>query len=472
MGWSHVERDVKGGYLRRHEAKLAFIHRLSDALIILASLAVAMRLTGAGGSDRYAFMGACGVALFQMFAQSNDLYRSWRIARIRHELGQLAWVWGLTVLALMAVDTLYPAVGHYEPRVAYLWYGLVLVALGGSRIGLRVVSRTLREQGFNTRQVAILGCNDLGRRVAGRIRSAAWMGLRLEGFFDDRCRSGRAQGEDLHGDSEALLERARRGEVDMVFITLPLRAEARVAELVSRLSDTTATVYVVPDFLVFELLHGCWGFLGDIPVVSVHDSPFNGVSGWVKRAEDIVLASFALALFALPMVVITLAIRWDSPGPVFFRQRRYGLDGREIRVWKFRTMTVCEDGDRVPQARRDDPRVTRVGRWLRRTSLDELPQLFNVLKGEMSLVGPRPHAVAHNEQYRRLVRGYMLRYKVPPGMTGWAQVNGWRGETDTLDKMAKRVEHDLYYIQNWSLWLDLKILALTLVRGFKNAGAY
>ncbi|SDX51503.1 putative colanic acid biosysnthesis UDP-glucose lipid carrier transferase [Pseudomonas syringae] len=192
----------------------------------------------------------------------------------------------------------------------------------------------------------------------------------------------------------------------------------------------------------------------------------------MKRAEDIVLSSLILLLIALPLLLIAIAIKLTSPGPVLFRQRRYGLDGRSIMVWKFRSMSVQENGDVVHQATRNDARVTPLGGFLRRTSLDELPQFFNVLYGDMSIVGPRPHAVAHNEQYRKQVSGYMLRHKVKPGITGWAQINGWRGETDTLDKMRMRIEFDLEYIERWSIWLDLKIILLTLFKGFLNKNAF
>jgi putative colanic acid biosynthesis UDP-glucose lipid carrier transferase len=212
--------------------------------------------------------------------------------------------------------------------------------------------------------------------------------------------------------------------------------------------------------------------VGDIPTVSIHETPFYGVDGWVKRVEDIVLSSVILALIAIPMLIIATGVKFSSPGPVIFRQRRYGLSGQEIEVWKFRSMTVCENGDDVRQATKCDPRITAFGAFLRRTSLDELPQFINVLQGRMSIVGPRPHAIAHNEEYRKLISGYMLRHKVKPGITGWAQINGWRGETESLDKMRNRVEHDLTYIRNWSLWLDIKIILVTALKGFCGKNAY
>jgi putative colanic acid biosynthesis UDP-glucose lipid carrier transferase len=241
-----------------------------------------------------------------------------------------------------------------------------------------------------------------------------------------------------------------------------MRAEERIRDVLGRLGNTTASVYIVPDFFVFELLHARWTNINGLPAVSVFENPLYGVDGLAKRAADLVFGLLLLAAFTLPMLVIGAFIKFTSPGPVFFRQRRYGLDGREILVWKFRTMTCCDDGPNVAQATRDDDRITPLGRLLRRTSLDELPQLLNVIQGSMSLVGPRPHANAHNEQYRSLIDGYMLRHKVKPGITGLAQVSGYRGETETLDKMEQRIACDHQYIREWSFWMDLKILAKTL----------
>jgi len=242
--------------------------------------------------------------------------------------------------------------------------------------------------------------------------------------------------------------------------------------VLQKLGNTTASVYIVPDFFVFQLLHSRWTDINGLPVVSVFENPFYGVDGILKRLSDFVLASIALAFAGLPMFVIACLVKLTSRGPVIFRQRRYGLDGREILVWKFRTMRVCEDGPQLVQAKKNDARVTPLGAVLRRTSLDELPQLFNVLEGSMSMVGPRPHASAHNEQFRLLIQGYMLRHKVKPAITGLAQVSGWRGETDTLEKMACRIECDHQYIREWSLWMDITILFRTFFVVFSRKNAY
>jgi putative colanic acid biosysnthesis UDP-glucose lipid carrier transferase len=302
------------------------------------------------------------------------------------------------------------------------------------------------------------------------------MGLKLVGFFDDRPEPrsptipadlGRREGT-----IQDLVDQARAGTIDRIYITFPMRAEERIRRVLDMLGDTTASVYVVPDFFVFQLLHSRWTDILGLPVVSVFENPFYGIDGVAKRLSDLCFGGVLLALAAVPMAVIAATIKLTSPGPVFFRQRRYGLDGREIRVWKFRTMCVCEDGPQAVQAKRDDPRVTRLGAILRKTSLDELPQLFNVMDGSMSLVGPRPHPNALNDEFRRQIEGYMLRHKVKPGITGLAQVNGWRGETDSPERMQKRIEFDHRYIREWSLWMDIKILAKTVIVVLSRKNAY
>jgi putative colanic acid biosynthesis UDP-glucose lipid carrier transferase len=244
-----------------------------------------------------------------------------------------------------------------------------------------------------------------------------------------------------------------------------------MSELMNALRDTTASVYFVPDAFAFDVIQARLVEINGMPALSVCDTPFHGLDAILKRTTDLVLAGIGLLLVSPVMVVVGIAVKITSRGPMLFRQRRYGLNGEEIIVYKFRSMTAAEDGHQVTQATRFDPRVTPVGRFIRRTSLDELPQLFNVLQGRMSLVGPRPHAVAHNEMYRKLISGYMIRHKVRPGITGLAQVNGLRGETETLDKMSERVRYDLEYLRHWSPWLDVIILFKTVamaIRGSQN----
>ena len=331
------------------------------------------------------------------------------------------------------------------------------------------------EKGYNVRSFAIVGCNDLGIQLARNVKKTPSLGLKLLGYYDDRPEERTsALPDDVEkqlGKIEDLIVAAKAGEVQVVFITLPMRAEARIRSVIQELADTTASVYIVPDLFVFQLLNSRWSDIEGVPVVSVFENPLFGVDGMVKRVLDLGIATAALTVAAIPMAIIALAVKLTSKGPILFKQKRYGLDGREIDVWKFRSMKVCENGAKVTQAKKNDSRLTPIGGFLRKSSLDELPQIFNVLAGKMSLVGPRPHANAHNEFYRTQIDGYILRHKVNPGMTGLAQVNGCRGETETLDKMEKRVFFDHQYIREWSIWLDLKIIMKTFLVVFSRQNA-
>jgi len=365
----------------------------------------------------------------------------------------------------------------YSRGVSFLWFVVAPVLLCGSRVAVRTVLHNLRAMGRNRRRVVIAGSTPDAERLAKEIELSPWLGLKLEGVFDDRTPDRRYHIDRpdcaVLGNFDDLLRRARAGEFDIVYVGLPLRAEKRYAGLIRDLADSTVSTYMIVDSFSFSFLRARWGQVGRMPVVGIHDTPFEGIVGWLKRLEDLVLGSMILALIALPMVAIAIGIKVTSRGPIFFRQYRYGLFGKRIRILKFRTMSVMEDGPRVVQAKKNDPRVTtRLGRFLRRTSLDELPQFLQVITGELSIVGPRPHAIAHNEEYRALIDGYMLRHIVKPGITGWAQVNGWRGQTEELNKMQKRVQYDLEYIRDWSLLWDLEIIFRTVFGSKKSRNAW
>ncbi|MDE2586121.1 MAG: undecaprenyl-phosphate glucose phosphotransferase [Betaproteobacteria bacterium] len=317
------------------------------------------------------------------------------------------------------------------------------------------------------------GC-ELARKLADGIAESPQNGIRVAGFFDDRAADRLPAGSrrDILGGLSDIAAYAKQHHVDLIYITLPMTSQPRILKLVDELRDTTASIYFVPDIFLFDLIQARMDTLGGLPVVAVCETPYYGVNALIKRSSDLVLAGAILLLIAPVMLAIAIAIKRDSPGPVIFKQRRYGLDGREIIIYKFRSMTVCEDGGEIRQASRDDCRVTKLGAFLRATSLDELPQFINVLQGRMSVVGPRPHAVAHNELYRKLINGYMIRHKVKPGITGWAQINGLRGETTSVERMSARIEYDLAYLRNWSLLLDLKIICKTPMVVLKRENAY
>jgi putative colanic acid biosysnthesis UDP-glucose lipid carrier transferase len=327
------------------------------------------------------------------------------------------------------------------------------------------------KSGRSGRTAVIVGSGDIGQHLADQLRHVQHSGVQLLGFFDNFGAADVPTKHDLLGKLDKLADYVRLRRVDIVFITAPISDE-RLEDLIQGLQDTTACVYFVPNILMFNLMRARTHQINGIPLIAIWESPLYDLQSDVKRLIDIAIAGIVLMLIFPLLVVISIAVKLSSPGPIIFKQRRYGLHGQEIVIYKFRSMTVMEDGVHVAQAKRNDDRVTKVGAFLRKTSLDELPQFINVLQGRMSVVGPRPHAISHNETYRKIINGYMLRHKMKPGITGWAQVHGFRGETDTLDKMRRRVEYDLEYFKNWSLALDLQIIFRTALIFFHSPNAY
>jgi putative colanic acid biosysnthesis UDP-glucose lipid carrier transferase len=468
----------KGGILRGHEDLVHAFQRILDGVwIVLAHYFAAIAYwKGAPWLPTMTAASAIAVVVFNTIAEFNGLYRQWRSERISREIWEVCTTWLFIPPAVFFYYFATKTSGDVSRMVSAGWFLGAPLLLCASRVGGRLIVRHMRAQGRNLRNVAVLGATPSAEKLCDSVAERPWMGMRLFGIYDDRSQARRHQFKTEHcpysGGVDDLIRDARDGKVDLVYIALPLRAEARVGEVLRALADTTATVYLMADFFTYDLLHARWTELGSLPMVSIYDSPFRGAAGWLKRLEDLVLGTIILAIIAVPLIAVAIAVKVTSKGPVFFRQRRYGLNGKEIRVLKFRSMTVTEDGPVVKQATKDDKRITPIGKIIRRTSLDELPQFLQVITGEMSIVGPRPHAVAHNEEYRALIHGYMLRHKVKPGITGWAQVNGWRGETDDIVKMEKRVQHDLEYIQNWHLLWDIKIILLTLFGSKKSHNAY
>ena len=464
------------GTLRKHEAWVSSFQRLADVAVIVFAQLLSRWLHNERWGEETMTITVLGLLAYGFAAEVTGLYRPYRMETVAREIKDTLVSWIPVPLTLLAFWFFTKTSTHYSRVAASMWFVLAPIMLCALRATARIGLRILRAQGHNTRRVAILGCTKDAERLAGALDELPWLGLDLQGVYDDRSEKRRYTAKhpkcNVLGTSADLIEKCRKGLIDVVYVALPLRAELRTAAMLSDLADTTVTVYMVADFLYYNLMRAHWSQVGGIPVVSVHNSPFEGVVAWVKRLEDLVIGSMIVLLTLIPMACIALAIKVSSPGPIFFRQWRYGLCGKKIRILKFRTMTVCEDGPSVQQVSRNDSRVTSIGRFLRRTSLDEFPQFLQVLTGELSLVGPRPHAVAHNEQYRSLIHGYMLRHMVKPGITGWAQVNGWRGETAELDKMEQRVKHDLEYIRNWNLFLDLKIIFLTIFGSKKDRNAY
>jgi putative colanic acid biosynthesis UDP-glucose lipid carrier transferase len=383
-----------------------------------------------------------------------------------------SWISLLVILALCGYAT--RSLGFFSTDVL-LWWAVLTPALQWLAVfagrGLLRWNAALPQNG---RSAVVIGAGALGVKVSRALVARGMTGVQFAGFFDDRT-DDRVHEDAAPARLGSLRDAAtfvRGNGIHEVYITLPLGSQPRIVELLEQVQGTTASVFYVPDVFGISIIQGRLQDMNGVPVVGICETPFTGTNSLVKRVSDLVLASLILLLISPVLLVLAIGVKLSSPGPILFKQRRNGLDGGEITVWKFRSMTTQDNGDVVPQAQRNDPRITAFGAFIRRTSLDELPQFFNVLQGSMSIVGPRPHAVAHNEQYRQLIKAYMVRHKVKPGITGWAQVNGHRGETDTIEKMQARVEYDLAYLRNWSLGLDLQIIARTVKLVFFDRQAY
>src|SRR5437667_636511 len=393
---------------------------------------------------------------------------------LRGLAGDVLASWTMIVALLLVLGWATQTLGRFDQRVSLAWVRVTPVALFSAHLlGPVALSRLLAAEGMQ-RIAVIAGGGELGCKLAERIRSALFLGIRFAGYFDDRgpARMRSIGAGEFLGSLSELAGYAKTHRVDLIYITLPMASQPRILRMLDELRDTTASIYFTPDIFLADLIQARMDTIGDMPVVAVCETPFYGFNGLIKRASDLVLAALIMLLISPLLLAIAIGVKLSSPGRVLFKQRRYGLDGREIVVYKCRTMCALEDGNVVRQATRNDPRVTWFGAFLRRYSLDELPQFVNVLQGRMSVVGPRPHAVAHNEAYRKLIPGYMLRHKVRPGITGLAQVRGLRGETDTLDKMEARIECDLEYLRDWSLSLDLEILFKTANVVLRRSGAW
>ena len=412
---------------------------------------------------------------FLYCAEIFSAYRSWRAGKFRN---MVLCAWGALFAAfsvLLVISFAFKFTGSLSRIGLGLWFLLSITYLYAWRFVVHLYKRHRRKLGLNLRNVAIIGATESAVNLYNEISKNDELGFNFLGFYDDRQPERLFENSTKHdvaGRIQNAVDAARDGDISVLYIALPMKADKRIADILRQLGDTTVDVHIIPDFLISNLIHARIEHVGDVDTLSVFESPFIGAREFIKRTEDIIVASIILMLISPILIAIAFAVKFTSKGPVIFKQDRYGLDGRKIKVWKFRSMSVTENSSVVTQATKNDARITPLGGFLRRTSLDELPQFINVLKGDMSIVGPRPHAVAHNEEYRKKVEFYMLRHKAKPGITGWAQINGWRGETDTLDKMEKRVEFDLHYIKHWSLWFDIKIIFMTIFKGFKNANAY
>ncbi len=454
-------------------AVLAGLQSVMPALVAVGSLYVTIVFFGIvfdRSSEAIIIVAVLCLILIQAPREVSTQLTSARLSSIT----DVIFRWLLLLAVMLAIGYVTKSLHEYPRRIFLTWAVVTPIALIFSTLAMQEVMHHFLMNAFDNRSAIFAGYNNSSLELARRLTSNPAMRLEVSGFFDDRSsdRLGMEADAKLIGSLSDLSAYVKEHGTDVIFIALPIRHVKRVMNLLDDLRDTTASIYYVPDVFVFDLIQARSGEIHGIPVVAMCETPFYGYRGVTKRLTDIVLSVVILLLFLPLLLLISILVKASSPGPVIFKQRRYGLDGQEIAVYKFRTMTVTEDGAQIKQASKTDNRITRIGGILRRASLDELPQLINVLQGRMSLVGPRPHAVAHNEEYRKLIKGYMVRHKVLPGITGLAQVNGCRGETSQLEEMEARVNYDLDYLRRWTPMLDIKIILLTAVKVFRDDKAY
>ena len=441
--------------------------QLIDILIIVGVFYAAHLLREITFSTNEFYLIISTLVIYVLLANLQRLYSLETISYFLVNTKNLIKVWlSVCFLIILAIFASKEA-ENFSRLIIISWMITVPIVLLLSRWLMALLRMNGRADKIN---LAVVGNNAASDNFLNHLQQLKWSWVTLYGLYDFAPNPLRASNQ-TQAISEMMIA-IKAGDINAVYIALPIHNENKLEQLLIDLADTTVSVYIIPDLFVTSIMKSNWSQFAGLPIVNVYTAPFIGLNGLMKRLLDIVLSSLILAVIWPLMLIIALAIKLTSKGPVLFKQRRYGLDGSVIRVWKFRTMSVCEDGPQLAQAQKNDVRVTPLGKYLRKASLDELPQFFNVLQGCLSVVGPRPHANAHNEDYRKRIKGYMLRHKVKPGITGLAQVNGWRGETDTLVKMEKRVEYDLEYIQNWSVGLDLKIVFLTILHGFYDKNAY
>ena len=384
----------------------------------------------------------------------------------------LNWMWIASLLFITGWATGY--LREFSNKALWAWLWAAPLTELTFCAAVRLAAPLLLQLQGPPQRALIVGMNEQGLALANKIRHTPYAHIELTGYIDSREVQRLSTPADCPhlGKLDQLAGLVKANRIQLIYLSLPMASQPRILQLLDELKDTTASIYFVPDMFVTDLVQGRPGSVCGMPVIAVCDTPFTGSNGAIKRISDVVLSLIILTLILPILAIIAIAVKTGSSGPIIFKQRRYGLDGEEILVYKFRSMTVTEDGAAIQQAQKNDARITPLGAFLRRSSLDELPQFVNVLQGCMSIVGPRPHAVAHNELYRKLIKGYMVRHKVRPGITGWAQVNGFRGETVTLDKMQGRIDYDLDYLRNWSLRLDLHIILKTIRLVLKDEKAH
>lgn len=461
------------GVLREHSSLLLWVMRLTDLAVSLLFCGIAYVFVFAGPHTPpnvllYQVAVLFSVLLQSLLFQSFGVYRPWRGEDYLQEFVAvlMAWTVVFAILAFLAVIT--KTSESYSRAWLVIWY------LGGgsgiltTRFLLRNLLKRLRARGYNLRHIILFAEGETGQRVYDALSRSPETGLKVRAYFSASMRDD-LPGSVHQGSIQGGLDYALTSDVDQIWLAMPLKKEEEIEYIVRHLGETTADIRLVPDFFSYRLINHSISTIANMSVINLSVTPMDGVNRWIKALEDKLISALILIFISPLLLIIAIAVKLDSPGPVFYRQERLSWNGRRFQMLKFRSMPVDAEARSGPKwARQGENRATHVGAFLRRSSLDELPQFWNVLQGDMSIVGPRPERPVFVEKFKDEIPSYMQKHMVKAGITGWAQVNGWRGDTD----LTQRIEHDLFYIENWSLWLDLKIIVLTLFKGFVHKNAY
>ena len=466
--------------IHQHSQALLNSIKLVDFFLVaclLYLLAAAKHFYFGGGlhPDLHVTVALVGAAILQFLASISEFYRSITERTNSKHITKIVLIWLITCALVLLWGFVVGETDKFARSVIGLWFTLTPVVLIAWHLMIRMTVASIRANSAS--DVVVFGAGEVGEKFAREVRQSPWLGYKIAGFFDDKLAQGeKVAGMPVLGSIAEGIELAKKSQWRKAYIALPLKAQDKIEEIIDQLADSAVDIELIPDIFGFELINAKISQIGSLPVIALQASPISGYNAALKRLMDITVSAAVLAITSPLLLTIALAIKIENPNlPIIFKQRRCGLNGKEVIVWKFRTMTVLEDGKDVKLATRDDQRITKLGNFLRKTSLDEFPQFFNAFTGRLSIVGPRPHAMSIKEQYRQQAPSYMRRHIVKPGITGWMQINGMRGEAGNVDSketIQKRTELDLYYVQNWSVWLDIKIIVLTALREFSNKKAY
>ncbi len=473
----------KRGFLKGCGDALNWFIRISDMVIVLVGAVIAYYYSNAyatfldlgvsGLPQHYWQVILVSMVLCALIFPLFNVYRVWRGSSTLSEIKQLSMAWAMVVLILTLLAFFTKSGVDYSRSWIGIWFFTGWLGLVGFRGFLRSVLRYLRSSGFNLRHIVIVGTGEQAAIVADRLTRSTWFGLEITAFFStgtvsEHMRPWLRQKTILSSYDE-LRRHVDENEIDQVWISLSHNEEKTIRDVIRALENSDAAIRYVPDIFEYQLMHHSLSEVAGVPVVNISYSAIDGANKLLKTVEDYILATILLMFSSPLMALIAIGVKVSSPGPIFYRQNRVGWNGREFTMLKFRSMPVEAERDSGPVwASKLDNRPTHFGSFLRKTSLDELPQLFNVLRGEMSLIGPRPERPVFVEQFKEEIPHYNKKHLVKAGVTGWAQVHGWRGNTC----LQTRIEHDLYYIENWSLWLDIKIIVMTIFRGMVHKNAY